>query len=201
MSQRNTSVGSASTGVQRPSRKRAISARGLGGILLLILLPPVGLFYLWRNGVFRTRGRMLLTTLATIEMMAICVVLTPRAEVATQKPLPVTPQSVTAAPEEENLNALYNIEELLYEKNLADVVAQGGSANDLLTEEEKLEKQEVNREEILNTIVYAVYNHAQRYHSQMVCGTQTNGRALTVQEAMMEALSPCPDCNPPVWTD
>ena len=24
---------------------------------------------------------------------------------------------------------------------------------------------------------------------------------LTVREAMMEALSPCPDCNPPVWTE
>jgi len=200
MADRNVNTGTTSN-IQRPSRQRALSLRGLAAILLLVLVPPIGLLFLWRNGVFRARGRMLLTTLATIEMMAIAVLLTPRAQLVNQKPLPVAPVGVTAAPETENLNALYNIEELLYAKQLEEVKARGGDETDLLTEEEKLKKQEVDREEILNTIVYAVYNHAQRYHAQMICGTQTNGRSLTVQEAMMEALSPCPDCNPPVWTD
>ena len=187
--------------LQRPTKQRAMSIRGIWVILLLLVVPPLGLLLLWRNGVFRARGRIFLTTLATIEMAFLCVLLTPRAELSSQKPLPTAPERVTAAPETENLNALYNIEQLLYEKQLADVVALGGSETDLMTEEEKLEKQSVNREEILNTIVYAVYSHATRYHAEMICGTQTNGRALTVQEAMLEALSPCPDCNPPVWTD
>ena len=194
-------TGGAPAGIQRPTKKRPLSLRGLAAILLLIIIPPVGLLFMWRNGVFRARGRMLLTTLATVEMMAIGVLLTPRNELSSQLPLPVAPQSVTAAPAEENLNALYNIEELLYEKQLAEVVALGGDETNLMTEEEKLARQEEDREKILNTIVYAVYNKAIRYHSQMVCGTQSNGRALTVQQAMMEALSPCPDCNPPVWTD
>jgi len=81
----------------------------------VILLPPVGLFFLWSQGVFRTRGRMLLTALATVEMMALCVILTPRAEMVSQLPLPVVPQSVTAAPADDNLSALYNIEQLIYE--------------------------------------------------------------------------------------
>ena len=197
----NTNNTGAPEALRKPAKQRAISLRGVAVLLLLLLLPPLGLLVLWRNGVFKPRGRVLLTTIATAEMMALCVLLTPRTELASQKPLPAAPQAVTAAPAEENLNALYNIEELLYEKQLEDVKAKGGSETDLMTEEEKLQKQQVNREEILNTIVYAVYNHATRYHSQMICGTQSNGRALTVQEAMMEALSPCPDCNPPVWTD
>ncbi|MBQ6374822.1 MAG: hypothetical protein IJJ45_10100 [Clostridia bacterium] len=192
---------SSTSNLQRPSKQRPLSLRGLVSILLLVLLPPLGLLFMWRNGVFRTRGRMLLTTLATLEMMAIAVLITPRAQLSTQMPLPAAPVSVTAAPEEENLSALYNIEELIYARRLEEVKAQGGDETDLMTEAEKLEKQTVDREKILNTIVYAVYNHAVRYHAQMVCGTQSNGRALTVQEAMMEALSPCPDCNPPVWTD
>ena len=187
--------------LKRPSKQRVVSLRGLAGLFLVVLLPPVGLFYLWNQGVFRTRGRMLLTALATVEMMAICVLLTPHAEMVSQLPLPAAPQSVTAAPPDDSLNALYNIEQLLYEQQLAEVIASGGDATDLMTEEEKLDMQQTNRDEILNTTVYAVYNNAKLYHSQMVCGTQTNGRTLTVREAMLEALGPCPDCKPPVWTD
>ena len=154
--------------LRRPSKQRLISLRGLFSIALLVLLPPVGLLFLWNQGVFRTRGRMVLTALATVEMMALCVLLTPR------------PQLV---------------------RQLAEVVALGGDETDLMTEEEKLQKQSVDREAILNTIVYAVYNNARLYHAQRVCGTQSNNRELTVQQAMMEALGPCPDCNPPVWKD
>ena len=45
-------------GVERPSAERTISLRGLVGLVLTVLLPPVGLFFLWSQGVFRTRGRM-----------------------------------------------------------------------------------------------------------------------------------------------
>ena len=187
--------------LRRPTKQRAFSLRGVAAILLVLILPPIGLLFLWHQGVFRTRGRMLLTTLATAEMMALCVLLTPRVQQTSQPPLPAAPPAVTAAPAGENLNALYNIEELVYEKRLEDVKAAGGDETDLMTEEEKIQQQQVDREQILNTTVYSVYNNARYYHAQMVCGTQSNGRQLTVREAMMEALAPCPDCNPPVWTD
>ena len=191
----------ASQAMRRPTKDRAISVRGLGVMLLLLLVPPVGLLALWHQGVFRARGRMLLTVLATIEMTLLVVLLTPKPTLTPQLPLPVAPPEVTQAPEQENLSALYNIEELLYQQQLEQVKAQGGDERDLMTEEQKLQSQEIEREQILNTVVYAVFNHAQRYHSQRVCGTQSNNRELTVREAMMEALSPCPDCNPPVWTE
>ena len=120
---------------------------------------------------------------------------------ASRRASTVAPVAVTHAPEEENLSALYNIEELIYQQQLEQVKAQGGDERDLMTEEQKLQSQEIEREEILNTTVYAVFSHAQRYHAERVCGTQSNNRELTVRQAMLEALSPCPDCNPPVWTE
>jgi len=109
---------------------------------------------------------------------------------------------VTQAPaESETLSALYNIEELLYQQQLAQVIAEGGDETDIMTDEQLEQRKAQEKEEILNTIVYAVFSHAQRYHAQRVCGNQSNGRELTVQQAMLEALSPCPDCNPPVWTE
>lgn len=197
----NTRNNTSTQTLRRPTKQRAISLRGLGVLLLMLILPPVGLLVLWRQGIFRARGRMLLTALATVEMTLLVVLLTPRPALTSQLPLPVPPQAVTEAPETDNLSALYNIEELLYQQQLAQVKAQGGDETDLMTEEQKLQSQEIEREEILNTTVYAVFNHAQRYHAQRVCGTQSNNRELTVREAMMEALSPCPDCNPPVWTE
>ena len=40
--------------------------RGLLALILTLLLPPAGLAFLWRRGVVRTRGRVLLTALATL---------------------------------------------------------------------------------------------------------------------------------------
>lgn len=185
-------------GVERPSRPRAVSARGVAGLVLTLLVPPVGLMFLWSQGVFRTRGRMLLTVISTLEMMALCVVLTPRQELTPRVPVPAAPAQVTAAPEGQTLNALYNIEQLLYEQQLADVLAAGGTERDLLTEEEKLQEVSAENEAILNTAVYSVYSNAKYYHVGKVCGNQTNARELTVRKALQEGLEPCPDCNPPV---
>ena len=123
--------------LRRPSRQMPISLRGLGTILLTLVLPPVGLLVMWSAGVFRTRGRLLLTTLATIEMMAAFVLMTPHAELANQYPLPVPPAPVTQAPpDSEKLSALYNIEELLYQQQLAQVIADGGNEEDIMTDEQ-----------------------------------------------------------------
>lgn len=187
--------------LRRPSNQGPVSGKSIALIVLTVALPPVGLLLMWYTSAFRARGRMVMTAVATVEMMLLGVLLTPKAELAVQAPLPVAPVAVTHAPEEDNLSALYNIEELLYEQQLAQVIAEGGDEQDIMTDAQKDAQKDAQREEILNTTVYAVFRNAQRYHSQMVCGTQTNGRALTVREAMLEALSPCPDCNPPVWTE
>ena len=187
-------------GVERPSRPRAVSARGVAGLVLTLLVPPVGLMFLWSQGVFRTRGRLLITTLATVEMAALVVILTPRQELTPRAPVPAAPSLVTAAPEGETVNALSNIEQLLYEQQLAKIEEQGGSAQDLLTEEEKLELVNAENEAIYETIVDSVYGEAVYYHATKVCKTQTNGRELTVRDALREGLQPCPNCNPPAIT-
>lgn len=183
--------------VEKPTRQRAVSGRGLAGILLTLLLPPVGLFFLWRQGVFRARGRMLLTALATVEMTALFVLLTPHQELTPRMPVPAAPALVTAAPQGETLNALSNIEQLLYEQQLAKVIDAGGSERDLLTEEEKLDIQNAQNEAAYETVVYSVFSNAVYYHATKVCRTQTNGRELTVRDALREGLQPCPYCNPP----
>ena len=185
-------------GVRKPSADRPISLRGLVGLVLTVLLPPVGLFYLWQQGVFRTRGRMLLTSLAALEMTALVILLTPHQELAPRMPVPVAPAQVTVAPTEEVLTALYNSEELVYQNQLEQVKAAGGTERDLLTEEEKLELANDETEAIYNTVVYSVYgDEAVYYHATKVCRTQTNGRELTVRDALREGLEPCPNCNPP----
>ena len=183
--------------VERPSKQRAVSSRALLGLVLTVLLPPVGLLYLWHRGVFRARGRMLITSLATVEMALLVVWLTPHAELTQRAPVPAPPPQVTAAPESETLNALHNIEQLIYEQQLAQVEAQGGSARDLLTEEEKLDMVNTENEIVYETVVYSVFNDAKFYHATKVCRTQTNGRELTVRDALREGMQPCPYCNPP----
>ena len=184
--------------VEKPSRQRAVSSRATIGLVLTLLLPPIGLMYLWHQGVFRTRGRMLVTALATVEMALLVVWFTPHAELTPRAPVPAAPPQVTAAPEGQTLNALYNIEQLLYEQQLAQVLEQGGTASDLLTEEEKLEMANQQNEEAYETTVYSVFgDDAIYYHASKVCRTQTNGRELTVREALRQGLQPCPYCNPP----
>ena len=53
----------------RDGGRRGASRRGIVALILILLLPPIGLIYLWRLGVFQTRGRVLLTALAFVEMM------------------------------------------------------------------------------------------------------------------------------------
>ena len=189
-----------SPNVQMPEKKKAVSNRGIWGLILSILLPPVGLAFLWRKNVFRTRGRMLITAIATIEMMVIFASAMPKETIDTHLPAPIVPAAVTKAPETDTLTALSNIEQLLYEKQLAEVKAHGGSEADLMTDEQLAQIRQEEEEILKNTIVYSVYNGAIKYHAKKICGTQTNGRELTVEQAMSEGLAVCPNCNPPVWT-
>ena len=197
MKERNTAThGSAYTpNMDTPERSRR-SNRALGGLLLTLLLPPVGLAYLWRAGVFRTRGRMLITALATIEMAVIFSFMLPQDELLSQAPVPVAPVAATIAPDDGVVSALDNLDQLLAERQ-AELDAQAGITPEPTQDDAAYQAEQ---EAILHTTVYSVYGDSARYyHKDSVCGTQSNRRALTVQEAMGLGMGACPNCNPPVY--
>lgn len=176
-----------------PSRKKG--NRAAAGLILTLLLPPIGLAYLWRAGVFRTRGRILLTVLATIEMAVVISFMMPEQELSSLAPMPVAPVAATIAPDDGTLSALSNLDQLLAEEQARRDAESG------VTPEPTVDAAayEAEQEAIKNTTVYTVYSSGARYyHKDTVCGTQSNRRALTVREAISEGLGVCPDCNPPV---
>ena len=199
MKERNTAThGSAYTpnmDTPEPARR---SNRALGGLLLTLLLPPIGVAYLWRRGVFRTRGRVLLSCLATIEMAVLLMLLLPTAELPQEAPMAHLPVAVTVAPDDGIVTALSNIDQLLAQQQAADAAAAATEVP--LTDEEAEAQHAAEQEAILNTVVYSVYSNAKYYHATEICGTQSNRRALTVREAMNEGMGACKNCNPPVYT-
>ena len=93
----------ASSDIRMPGSSRPKQNRAVFALILCVLVPPLGLVFLWRMGVFRPRGRMLLTTLATVEMAVVALLLMPRAELDLASPVPVVPARVTPAPDSEVL--------------------------------------------------------------------------------------------------
>ena len=182
---------------------RGMSSRGAATLLLLAVLPPVGVAVLWARRVFRPRGRAVLTALSVLWALGIATIIL-SANQRTQINLPqvvvsapaAPPAAVTAAPYMETRTALSNMDELLYNYQLERVLARGGTEQDLLTEEERLTQASEENEAILDTTVYCVYQDPKFYHQGMVCGNQTNGRALSLRDAIAEGLKPCSDCNP-----
>ena len=199
MKERNTAThGSAYTpNMDTPERTRR-SNRALGGLLLTLLLPPIGIAYLWRRGVFRTRGRVLLSCVATIEMAVLLALLLPTAELPQEAPMAHLPVAVTIAPDDGIVTALSNIDQLLAQQQAAEAAASATEAP--LTDEEAAAQHAAEQEAILNTVVYSVYSNAKYYHATEICGTQSNRRALTIREAMNEGMGACKNCNPPVYT-
>lgn len=179
-----------------PTAKRR-GNRAAFGLVLTLLLPPLGLAYLWRAGVFRTRGRMILTGIATLEMALILMLILPGQQLNADAPVPVAPAAATLAPDDGVVTALTNIDKVLAEKQAERDAAAGVETPEPTTDPVAFAAEQ---EAILNTTVYSVYgNGARYYHSQEVCGTQSNRRALTVREAINENMGPCPDCDPPVY--
>lgn len=181
--------------VQMPGASRPPQYRGVFSLVLCLLAPPLGVLFLWRKGVFRTRGRVLITALATVEMTILAVLIMPKPTLNAELPVPGTAARVTHAPSSEVLTALSNMDEILK----AQQVVQNPDATAGPSLIEQLQQEEDERDEILNTIVYSVYNGAVYYHATTVCGNQSNRRELTVAEAMSEGLGACPNCNPPVY--
>lgn len=188
----NKRGGNYSPNLNMPGSGAPKSRRGVFGVLLLLILPPLGLLFLWRKEVFRVRGRMVLTLLATVEMGVIVALMMPRSTLSTISPIPGTAERITPAPESEALNALSNMDQLLQ--------AQQAAAATATPEPVSQQDQIAAQQDVLNATVYCVtVSGARFYHTATECDGQQNPRALTVQEALSESLEPCRKCNPPVY--
>ena len=153
-------------------------------VALCLLLPPVGLLWIWRTRSFALRGRILTSALACASLCLMCLPLFQPAGAPTVHTRSRVPVAATRAPEEDTATALGNIEELLAQQEAGDT--QTAPAQPQLTDEQ-----------IYNTIVYSVFNNAENYHVGPTCEGQENGRRLTVRQALDLSLTPCPICNPP----
>lgn len=180
----------------RPTRRRR-SWRGPLCLLLTLLCPPLGIAYMWRRGVFQTRGMVLLSCMGTVVMSLWIARLLPEQEIQTDMPIPAIPAQVTIAPDDGTASALSNLDQLLAERQAERDAAAGITPEPTsTTSAEFLAEQEA----ILHTIVYAYDGSGARYyHSKPVCNTQSNFRQLTIEQAMLEQMGPCPECNPPVY--
>ena len=190
----NKRRGAYSPSMNMPGSGTPRSGRGVFAILLTLALPPLGLMFLWRKGVFRVRGRVLISALATVEMAILMSMMAPASTVSTVQPMPGAAQRYELAPESQVLTALSNMDEILRQQQ-ADVA--GDDSVVLIDQQQQLAQQQ----EVLNTIVYAYNGSGTRYyHSVTVCGNQSNLLTLTVQEALAKGLGPCPDCDPPSYS-
>ena len=183
--------------MEAPGQRKRRSSRAIWGVILTLVLPPVGMVFLWRAGVFRTRGRVVLTCLGTVILGVWCACLIPNQELHSDVPVPVVPAQVTLAPDDGTSSALSNLDQLLAQRQAerdkaAGITPEPTSTNDpaFLAEQEA----------ILHMTVYAYAGRGARYyHSQTVCNYQSNRRELTVEEAMLDGMGACPDCKPPVY--
>jgi len=190
----NKRRGAYSPNISMPGSSIKSPGRGAFGIVLTLLLPPVGLMFLWRKGVFRTRGRVLITAAATVEMAVVIALMMPAASITTAVPVPGAAERYTPAPESEVLTALSNMDELLRQQQAAEA---GETYISPIDQAAMMAEQE----QILATTVHT-YNGdgARYYHSVTVCGNQSNLLSLTVEQALAKGLGPCPDCNPPIYS-
>ena len=183
--------------METPGKRKKKSSRGLWSVILTVLLPPVGMAYLWRVGVFRTRGRVVLTGLGTVILALWCVWFIPSQDLKSDAPVPVAPPQVTIAPDDGTSSALSNLDQLLAQRQAARDEAAGITPEPTSTNDPAFLAEQ---EAILHMTVYAYYGKGARYyHSRTVCNTQSNRRELTVEEAMLDGMGACPECNPPVY--
>ena len=183
--------------MESPGKRKKRSYRGVLGAILTLLLPPVGMAYLWREGVFRTRGRVVLTALGTVILALWCAWFIPSQELHSDLPVPVVPAQVTVAPDDGTASALSNLDQLLAQRQAERDAAAGITPEPIATDDPVFLAEQ---EAILKTIVYSVYgDSAKYYHKKPVCNTQSNRRELTIEEAMYNGMGACPECNPPIY--
>ena len=188
-------------GARNPYRQQSggMTGRAILTLVLCLLVTPVGLLYMWRNGVFRLKGRVIISVICCVEMMFILSwgffgLIDWNDMPSTVEPVPGTAAMATAQPDDETINALSNIDDVIAMDMGNEDAEVSPDATPMLTQEEEMALQE----EVMNTTVYSVFRGAKYYHVSTVCGNQSNGRELTVQEAIMEGMAACPNCDPPV---
>ncbi len=182
---------------QQPSG--GMSGRALRTLLLCFLVTPIGLLYMWRNGVFRLKGRIIISLICCLEMMLVLSwgffgLIDWGVMPNTVEPVPGNAAMVTPQPDDETINALSNIDEVIALDMGNEDAEVSPDATPMLTQDEEMALQQ----EVMNTTVYSVFRGAKYYHVSTVCGNQSNGRELTVQEAIMEGMAACPNCDPPI---
>ena len=182
-----------SPNMSRPGRPSGGKRTALK-VVLCVLLPPVGLVWIWRTASFALRGRILASTLAFVSMLVMCLPLCPGRQATPVTPPAAAPVAATHAPEEDVVTALSNIEEVLLQQEAAEAAQRG----DPTPSPEPTPEPAMSTEEVLDTVVYSVYNNAVYYHTGPVCNGQENRRQLTVRQAQSLGLGACPNCNPPV---
>ena len=143
-------------------------------VALCLLLPPVGLLWIWRTRSFALRGRVLVSALSCAALLLFCLPLFKPSSVPTVLPQPAAPVAATRAPQEDTVTALSNIEELLMQQEAAEAAALGDG-------ETAPAQPQLTDEQIYNTTVYSVFTNAVNYHTGPTCEGQQNGRTLTVR--------------------
>ena len=180
--------------MRQPKEDKSHGVRIVLALALTLVCPPLGIAYAWRAGVFPVAGRVALTAVGCLILCAIFYVSMPNTSPQPITPTPVSPSRITAVSNTDVTTALSNIDSLL---GLAEdpVVTEAPKTEDQLAEEDA---EAARKEEILNTIVYAVPEDAKYYHVADTCRDQINSRRLTIRDAISEGLQPCGRCNPPV---
>ncbi len=157
---------------------------------LSVIVPPVGVFCTWRSGRAGTYARIGLSLAALVSMTFFCwlwmrsgsvdigilpVPIVPAYAGYDVNSTPATPEPVEVfIPPEDQQGALT----VTYGDGTVEDLS-GGLPLDPTS---------------YVTIVYAVTENAMRFHTQPVCDYQTNGRVLTLDEALAEGLQPCEKC-------
>ncbi|NLF27458.1 MAG: hypothetical protein GX592_06125 [Clostridiales bacterium] len=192
-----TATSAYSPNIVRPGKRAPGGRRAALKIALCVLLPPIGLLYIWRTRSFPLRGRMLATAMAFVSMALLFLPTIPKPQLNRVLPNPVAPAGATRAPASDAVTALSNIEQLLIAQEAAEA-ARLQEGQEAPTEDPALAAQrEAENEAILNTTVYSVNKGAKLYHTGPTCGNQINRKQLTVQQAIANGLGACKDCKPP----
>ncbi len=211
--------GSYTPNFRAPGRRSIVklSRHTLVQILLILLLPPVGLAVLWRSSRFPMRGRVVLSALAVISMTAMFslflswqtpdpVMPTPAAPAPAASPtFPMRGRVVLSALAVISMTAMFSLflswqtPDPVMPTPAAPAPAASPTPAPTPVPTPTPEPTEAPTPAPTPTVyVYAVRKNASQYHKSNKCGSQTNRRKLTLDEALEEGLEPCPDCNPPV---
>lgn len=159
-------------------------------LFLCIVLPPVGLLLAWHSRRLNVLSRVAASLCALLVLTGAFVLLGGSESSTSILPAPQTPVLPGYG------NAAQTAEPELY-VDVQDIGSYQITYGDGTTEETLTQDGELPIDPLSQvTIVYAVTNNAQYYHSQEICDMQTNSRRLILEDAISEGLKPCEKCYP-----